>query len=212
MLRGCVVAVAGHCARPSLFLHCSRVIFLPSHTHNCSGSARLKILAPRADPPAIFTVCPCSVRVGARRGREASVRVSRLVGKLLFGMPRVGEHLPPRERRGLCISNPSVYIPVESVPLTRSQYMIADSHPPRQTATALQPKVQLTQSCFWYLHRRTLFTYSHPSYPPPADQRRPSRTLPLAARPKRLHCRCDWSSWRGVASQPDRLTTLQNRV
>ena len=72
LLRGCVVAVAGHCARPSLFLHCSRVIFLPSHTHNCSGSARLKILAPRADPPAIFTVCPCSVRVGARRGREAS--------------------------------------------------------------------------------------------------------------------------------------------
>ena len=74
-------------------------------------------------------MCPCSVRVGARRGREASVRVSRLVGKLLFGMPRVGEHLPPRERRGLCISNPSVYIPVESVPLTRSGCMIAVSPP-----------------------------------------------------------------------------------
>eukprot|EP00964_Phaeocystis_antarctica_P086403 scaffold54706_cov61-Phaeocystis_antarctica.AAC.1 len=79
-------------------------------------------------------------------------------------MPRVGEHLPPRERRGLCISNPSVYIPVESVPLTRSAYMIADSHPPRQTATALQPNRNkgATDPSFWYLRRRTLFHVQPP--------------------------------------------------
>eukprot|EP00964_Phaeocystis_antarctica_P056095 scaffold33059_cov65-Phaeocystis_antarctica.AAC.2 len=76
-------------------------------------------------------------------------------------MPRVGEHLPPRERRGLCISNPSVFIPVESVPLFAQLGMIAVS-PPKTDCNSAATKGATDQSCFWYLRRRTLFHVQPP--------------------------------------------------